>query len=220
MKNILIFGASGHGKVIIDIVEKEHIYNISGLIDDNKNLPVDFSGYRLLGTTDEIIHIIKKCNIYGGIVAIGDNWIRSKIVNKIREILPDFIFVNTIHPSAQIARNVTTGKGCVVMAGAVINSDTRTGDFCIINTGSSVDHDNIIEDYASIAPGVTTGGNVKIGSFSAVSLGASIIHGVTVGEHTVVGAGSTVLKDLPSYVVAYGTPAQVVRERHAGEKYL
>ncbi len=220
MKNILIFGASGHGKVIIDIVEKENIYNISGLIDDNKNLPVDFSGYKILGVTDETLHIIKKYNIYGGIVAIGDNWIRSLVVRKIRDISPDFVFVNAIHPSARIARNVTTGKGCVVMAGAVINSDTRTGDFCIINTGSSVDHDNIIEDYASIAPGVTTGGNVKIGSFSAVSLGASIIHGVTVGEHTVVGAGSTVLKNIPSYVVAYGTPAQVVRERQAGEKYL
>ncbi len=220
MKNILIFGASGHGKVVIDIIEKEHIYNISGLIDDNKNLPVDFSGYRLLGTTDDIIHIIKKYDIYGGIVAIGDNWTRSKVVGKIKSILPDFPFVNTIHPSALIARDVTTGKGCVVMAGTVINSNTRTGDFCIINTRASVDHDNIIEDYASIAPGVTTGGNVKIGSFSAVSLGANIIHGITVGEQTVVGAGSTVLKDLPSYVVAYGTPAQVVRGRKAGEKYL
>ena len=220
MKNIIIFGASGHGRVIIDIVEKEHIYNISGLIDDNKNLPVDFSGYKLLGTGDDIVHIIKKYDIYGGIVAIGDNRTRSNLVRKIREILPDFVFVNAIHPSAQIARNVTTGKGSVVMAGAVINSNTRTGDFCIINTRASIDHDNIIEDYASIAPGVTTGGNVKIGSFSAISLGASIIHGVTVGEQTVVGAGATVLKDLPSYVVAYGTPAKVIRKRKAGEKYL
>ncbi|MEQ8186739.1 MAG: acetyltransferase [Candidatus Eremiobacterota bacterium] len=220
MKNILIFGASGHGRVIIDIVEKEHIYNISGLIDDNKNLPVDFSGYKILGITDDILHIIKKYDIYGGIVAIGDNWTRSEVVRKIRGFLPDFIFVNAIHPSAQIARNVTTGKGCVIMAGTVINSNTRTGDFCIINTGASVDHDNVIEDYASIAPGVTTGGNVKIGSFSAVSLGANIIHGVTVGEQTVIGAGSTVLKDISSHVVAYGTPAQVVRGRKAGEKYL
>ena len=221
MKNIVIIGASGHAKVIIDIIEKENIYKIKGLLDDRAEEMEDtFCNYNLIGKTSDLPGIMEKENIYSGIIAIGDNWIRYKVLKKIKEIAPDFSFINAIHPSSEIAGNVKIGKGNAIMAGTVINSDSRIGDFCIINTGASIDHDNCIEDFASIAPGVTTGGNVSIGSFSAVSLGASLIHGISIGEQTVIGAGATVLKNIPSLVIAYGTPAKVIRDRKAGDKYL
>jgi acetyltransferase-like isoleucine patch superfamily enzyme len=72
----------------------------------------------------------------------------------------------------------------------------------------------------SFAPHSCAGGNVGVDDCSAVSLGANIIHAIRIGAHTVVGAGATVLKDLPDHVVAYGTPARVVRSREAGERYL
>jgi len=219
--NIVIFGSSGHSRVIIDIIEKENKYSISGLLDDKFESPgTVFFGYELLGNISSLRDVIKEKDIHGGIIAIGDNWIRFKVMEKILAMVPDFNFITTIHPSAVLARNVTIGKGTAVMAGAVINSDSKIGDFTIINTSSSVDHDNIIEDFASIAPGVTTGGNVNVGKYGAVSLKAGIIHGITIGEHTVIGAGSVVLKDIPPFSVAYGVPAKIIRERKKGERYL
>lgn len=41
--------------------------------------------------------------------------------------------------------------------------------------------------------------------------GVIICPGVRIGADTVVGAGAVVTKDLPSGVVAVGTPARVVR---------
>jgi len=61
---------------------------------------------------------------------------------------------------------------------------------------------------------------VIIGAFAAVCQGANVIHGVEIGEHTVIGAGATVLDNMPPRVVAYGTPARVVRARDPGEPYL
>jgi acetyltransferase-like isoleucine patch superfamily enzyme len=106
------------------------------------------------------------------------------------------------------------------MAGAIINPNSTIGEHCIVNTASSIDHDSILERFSSVAPGVITGGNVRVGEFSALSLRAAVIHGCSIGPHTIVGAGATVLKDIPAFAVAYGTPARVVRTRAAGEKYL
>jgi acetyltransferase-like isoleucine patch superfamily enzyme len=90
----------------------------------------------------------------------------------------------------------------------------------VLNTKCSVDHDCFIDDYASISPGATIGGNVSIGSYSVIALGANVIHAKKIGQHSIIGAGSTVINDIGSHVIAYGTPAKVVRNRIQGEKYL
>lgn len=204
--------------MVIDILEKLNMYNIIGLIDSFKAKGTYVYGYEVLG--DETYIQANVSFIYGGIVAIGDNWVRSKVVSHILSIHPQFHFITAIHPFATIARGVTVGVGTVIMAGSVINSDTVIGEHCILNTKSSVDHDCTIRDFVTIAPNVTTGGNVKIGDFSTVSLGANITHSKEIGEHTIIGVGSSVLSNIGSYTVAYGTPARVVRSRMQGELYL
>jgi sugar O-acyltransferase (sialic acid O-acetyltransferase NeuD family) len=154
------------------------------------------------------------------LIAIGDNWKRHLVSEKVKSLLPQFQFVHVVHPSAQVARGVTIGDGSVLMAGAIVNSDSGVGRFCILNTRASLDHDSLMEDFSSLAPNAVTGGNVQIGTCSAVSLGASIIHGVKIGEHSVIGAGALVVDDIPHHSVAYGTPAKVMRKRVEGDKYL
>jgi len=218
--NIIVIGSSGHAKVVIDSIEKENKYEIIGLLDRFKEVGSSSFGYKIIGKEEDLPNLIKMYKIEGGIIAIGDNFIRYTVYNKILQNVPQFNFIKVIHPSAQIARNVLIGKGTVIFANTTISSEATVGDFCIINNNSSLDHGSKMSDYSSLAPGSIVGGNVKIGLFAAVSLGSKVIHGITIGEHTIIGTGATVLKDIPKYVVAYGTPAKVIRGRLAGEKYL
>lgn len=220
MENIFVIGSSGHAKVVIDIIEKQGLFRIAGLIDRFRPKGGMAFQYTILGTESDIPQLAASLNISGAIVAIGDNWTRSEVVSTIGQIMPDLKFVPAIHPSSQIGRDVSIGAGTAVMAGVVINSDTVIGEHCIINSHASVDHDNVIGNFVTIAPHAVTGGNVRINDYSVLSLGVNIIHGISIGEHTVIGAGATVLKDIPPYVVAFGTPARVKRQRRAGEKYL
>lgn len=220
MEKIVIIGASGHAQVIIDIVEQEGRFSIAGLLDMSRKPGETLLGYPILGPEESLPEWQASFGVTGGIVAIGDNWIRHKVVEKIRKIQPNFQFVTAIHPSASLGKEVKIGEGTVVMAGAVINPCSKIGRFCILNTRCSLDHDGVMEDFSSLAPGVTTGGNVQIGAYSAVSLGANLIHGIKVGKHSLVGAGATVLEDIPDYAVAFGVPAKVMREREKGERYL
>lgn len=220
MENIIIIGSSGHAKVIIDIVEKENKYTIVGLLDKFRRVGEEVLGYKIIGKEEDIPDLVVKHDLTGGIIAVGDNWIRKKNYKEIKSIAPNFTFVKTIHPNAQIARDVQIGNGTVIMAGAIVNTNSIIKNHCILNTNSSLDHDCFMDDFSSLAPNTAIGGNVKIGQFSAVSLGANVIHGITIKEHTVIGAGSVVLEDVPEFSIAYGIPAKIIRKREAGEKYL
>lgn len=218
MKKVVVFGSGGHAKVLLDTIEKINDYHILGVIDSFKDVNTTVYGYKILG--DETILLSLNSEIYGGIVAIGDNWVRSQVVEKVKKLIPNFKFVSICDPSAVISKSVVIGDGTVVMAGVVVNCDSQIGEHCIINTNSTVTHDCILGDYVSCGPGSLIGGNVKIGDYSAVALGANVIQSINIGEHTVIGAGSTVVKDIESNVVAYGSPAKKIRVRDIGEKYM
>ncbi len=214
MKDVLIFGAGGHAKVVADILLQSGRSKVRAFVDDR------LAGQSLLGIPvieEKAAWLEENCD---ALVAIGDNFIRSKVVKKILDYAPAISFGTAVHPTAVIASHVILGTGVVVMANAVINSATEIGAHCIVNTSASVDHDCVLSAFSSIAPGATLGGNCMIGDYSAVSIGAVLIHGIRVGEHTVVGAGSTVTSHLPANIVAYGSPAKEIRNRTVGERYL
>jgi acetyltransferase EpsM len=201
-----LIGAGGHARVIADILLSSGHAPAAFLDDAPKPnriyvIPV-IQGLELPEPTASVI------------IAVGDNFVRSTLATRYSK------FAVAIHPSAQVSRHAEIGPGSVVMAGAVINAGTRIGAHCIINTRASVDHDCFIADFAHVAPGATLGGNVQIGRGSMIGLGANVIHGLVIGAHTVIGAGSTVVHDVRDNVVAFGTPARVLRERAADDRYL
>ena len=201
-----LIGAGGHAKVIADILiacgrppaafldeAPQHNYVLGITVIKGLELPEPDSAV---------------------IVAVGDHSTRERLARRYS------LFDIAIHPTAHVARDAEIGPGSVVMAGAVINPGTRIGSHCIVNTNATVDHDCLISDFAHIAPGATIGGHVRVGAGSMVGLGANVIHGRTIGEQTIIGAGSTVVRDLPSCVVAIGSPARILRTRQAGDRYL
>lgn len=210
--DIVIFGAGGHAKVVVDIVEAQDVCHISCIIDHNCKSD-EFLGYPLL-------HEFSPSLPQAGIIAIGDNFVRAKVATDTLERSPNFRFVTAVHPSATVSRRSKVGSGTVIMPGVRVNSSTTVGQHCILNTNASVDHDNVIQNYVTVGPGATTGGNVTLEEFSMLGLGASCIHRTVIGKHAVVGAGSVVVRSIPSFSVAYGTPCRVHRMREAGDKYL
>jgi len=219
-QNVLIVGSSGHSKVIIDIFEKEGKYKIIGLLDAYRNVGEKTLGYKVVGKENNLPDLLNEHPNTKIFIAIGDNWIRQKVKEKILAIIPNIDFATTIHPSAQIGKNVIIGKGVAIMAGAIINSDTQIGDFTIINTKASIDHDCKMFNFSSLAPNSTTGGNVLIGEYSAISISATIKHGISIGKHTVIGAGALLMNDCGDNLIMYGIPAKKIRTREIGEKYL
>lgn len=220
MSKLVIVGASGHSKVVTDVVRAEQKLRLVGYLDANRPVGSEYLGRRILGRQEDVCAVIRKHDAALVLIAIGDNATRAAVATQVHGQVQDLDAAVAVHPDAHVAAGVEIGDGTVVMAGAVLNPGVTIGDHCVINTSASVDHDCTLGDFVSVAPGATLGGNVTVGERSFVSLGASLIHGVTVGADTVVGAGAVVVGDLPSRSVAYGVPARVVEERAPGDSYL
>ena len=220
MKNILIYGASGHAKMIVDIIHKNNNYTVIGFVDSFKPLNQDIYGYKIIGNLDELPNLIKEHNIYGIVIGIGDNFTRQKAYTKILKIAPTLKFVPVVHPSAVLANDIVIPRGTVVMPSVVINTNAKVGEFCILNTKSSLGHDSSMADFSSLASGVIISGNVQIGLCSAICLSTSIIQNVSIGNHTVIGAASLVLKSIGDCKLAYGIPIHTIKDREPDSKYL
>lgn len=190
-KKVVILGASGHAKVIADIIKKSGD-DVVGFLDDNLELQgkTIYDNKIVLGTTKE--DDVKKFEEYDFIIGIGNNRVR-KIIN---DKYPNIKWYTAVHPSSIIANEVEIGEGTVIMAGAVINPGTKIGKHCIINTCSSIDHDNVLEDYVHISPGSHLAGTVKVETGTWICAGVTVINNIIIGENNIIGAGATVIKDI------------------------
>lgn len=192
-----LYGASGHGKVIKEILEAKG-EKVDGFIDDNPQVN-EIGGIPVFHQSEQKSPMI---------VSVGTNEIRKRIVETL-----DCEFATAIHPSSIVSPSVRIGKGSVIMAGGIVNADSRIGNHCIINTGASVDHDCEISDFVHISPHATICGNVEIGEGAWVGAGSVVIQGVKIGKWAIIGAGSVVTRDIPDGVVAFGNPTVVKRNR-------
>lgn len=180
-----IFGASGHGKAVIEIVESQD--KVEGVFDD------DPSRQEVLGY--KVSRLPEKIDLSASyFIAIGDNQVRKKVRYRISDQVAYGVL---IHPSAMVSQRSVIGLGTVVMEGAIIKVDARVGDQVIVNTGASVDHDCKIGDFVHLAPRATLCGGASVGEGTIVGAGSVVIPGIKVGSWCKIGAGSVVTKDVP-----------------------
>ena len=205
-KEVIIIGASGHARVIADIIRISND-KLIGFLDDNPEVQgnVIFEDKKVLGTTKE--EDIQKFNNYYFIIGIGSNNVREKISNK----YPTLKWYTAIHPSAIIGSNVEIGEGTVIMPGTVINTGTRIGKHCILNTCSSLDHDNLLEDYVHVSPGSHLAGTVKVGKGTWICAGVTVINNINIANNNIIGAGATVINNIEESGNTYvGVPARKI----------
>lgn len=201
-RKLVIIGASGHGKVLLDIALKDG-YEVVGFLDDNeKAQPV--LGYPVLGRTADLVKYQADCSF---VIAIGANHIRERIASQY-----EVTWATLIHPAAVIGMDVEIGEGTVVMANAVINPSARIGKHCIINTGAVVEHDNQLEDYVHLSPKAVLAGTVAVGRRSQIGAGACVRNNLTITADVLVGAGAAVVKDIDEAGIYTGVPARKKKE--------
>lgn len=141
---------------------------------------------------------------------------RDRRVAMLRELLGAFGEGSEIRPPLQCDYGYRTTIGARTFANwglilldvatVTIGDDVQIGPHVQLLTATHPLEAGPRRDKWEAAEPIVIGDNVWLGG------GVIVCPGVTIGADTVVGAGSVVTRDLPSGVLAVGTPARVVRE--------
>ena len=201
MNRLVIIGAGGHGKVLADNALKNGYTDICFVDDRAEGKRMEFP---IVGTSADIEKMNDGKTDF--VIGIGNNSVRKKIAQTY-----DVNWVSLIHPSVQIAVNVSVGKGTVVMAGAVINACATVGAHCIINTRAVIEHDNVIEDYVHISPNAALGGTVHIAEQTHIGIGATVINNIEICGNCIIGAGAVIVRNIEEAGTYVGGPARKIK---------
>ena len=195
-----LYGASGHCKVIIDIITTAKEFEIEGIVDDNPIVDAIFD-IPVFNTA-----VFETFADKPFIIAVGNNSMRKRIVEDINAI-----YETAIHPQAVISLHTDIDTGTAVMAGAIVNADAVIGKHCIINTAAVIEHDCTLGDYVHISPNAALGGAVQIAEGAHIGIGATVLQGLKIGKWATVGAGTVIIEDVPDYAVVVGNPGKIIK---------
>ena len=200
---VLIYGAGGHGKVVLDALECSGRRVVGFVDDDTSRAGGEHCGHRIHVWPPEEVGEDAEY-----VVAIGDNEQRRQVTERVLGLRREL--GTAIHPCAIIARDVEIAAGAMILAGAVINPGARVGRGSIINTCAVVDHDCRIGEFAHVAPGARVAGHVRVGEGALIGIGATVNPRVAIGSGAVVGAGAVVTADVAAGATVVGVPARPV----------
>src|ERR1035438_9427585 len=212
MSDLVLWGASGHGKVVLDVARAMGGFKTVSFIDDacGESGP-EFCACQIFGAR-RYLQLLggKACPRF--LVSIGNNAMRAACFQRALEL--GLLPATLVHPSAVISESARIEDGTVVMPRVVVNAGAQIGRNCIVNTAAVVEHDCRVGDHVHLSPGVLLGGGVRVHSFAHVGIGAIALPGAEIGEGAVVGGGAVVLRSVPAGATAVGIPARVL-PRHA-----
>lgn len=196
---ILLYGAGGHAKALLEMIRAVGAFRLAGIVDDNPALAgASVLGVPVLGTRDALPGLLERgvflaANGVGGIINI-------EIRVRLFDLLAGYGFVFPIlrHPRATVEPSAQLADGVQVFANAYIGSSSVLHEKCMVNTGAIVSHDCEIGRYAHIAPGCLLAGHVHVGERALVGMGVTTIIGLKIGDGARVGNGAVLLADVPA----------------------
>ena len=214
MDDVVIIGAGGHGKVVLDVLQAQGKYRVAGFLDANASLAESYvCGVPVLGQINALPRL-RRQKIRRAIIAIGDNKARLAQVSDVDAAGMDL--VTAVHPTAFVSPRAKLGRGVVVAPQASVVTEAVVGDLVIVNTGAVVDHECVLGDGAHVCPGAALAGRVRVGRGAFIGIGANVIQCRTVGDFAVIGAGAVVIDDVRDGAKMVGVPARQIRGMSTG----
>lgn len=220
MQDIVVFGASGFGREMIEELDQQNKltqeYNILGFIDDDlQKQGQEINGFPVVGTSEFLLNTTKKIAV---LVCIGETAMRRYIAEKLQTnknlSFPNFFARNVLWNE----RVTEIGQGNIISFNTVLTVNVKLGDFNYINNHCSVAHDVCIGDFVTLSPATMLAGNVTVKNDVYIGIGSAIREGRTIGENTIIGMGSVVLDNIQDNSVAFGNPCKVKRTRQLEER--
>ncbi len=212
MDRVLIAGAGNFGREIASWIDGCRGYGtawkLAGFLNDDLHALDGFAEppERILGTIadyrpqpDERI-----------VLAIGDPKGKLQVAERLQQRGAQFL--QLIHQSAVVCRNVRLGAGVLIAPFAFVGGAADVGDFATVSVGSIVAHDVVLGAGCTLTGHCSLAGHVRLGKGVFMGTHACVIPQITVGDWAMLGAGSTIVRDVAAGSHVFGVPAKRIPE--------
>lgn len=208
---LILLGAGGHARVLIETLHLTDDYAVSGLLDPRTDLHgTQILGVPILGDDSELASLYRQ-GIRHALIALGSvgkATPRAQIFARVEAA--GFTCINLVHPRASVSPSATLGAGTVVLNGAIVGAGATLGANVIVNTAAVIEHDCVVGDHTHIATRACLTGGVTVGANAHIGANAVIRQGISIGAGAVVGAGSAVVRDVEPGITVVGVPARPI----------
>lgn len=205
LKTMLIAGAKGFAKQLLDVIYQLKLENETRFFDDLDENIHQLYQFRVIKSLPDARQFFEQTGPEFSL-GIGKPSVRKLLTEKLTGA--GGVLTSVISPYARIAPHAQVGKGCTIMTGAVVENDAVLGKGVLVNLNALICHDTVVGDFCEISPGVILTGGTSIGDYSFVGAGAIINPGIKIGSNVIIGSGAVVLRDVPDSVKVYGVPAR------------
>jgi sugar O-acyltransferase (sialic acid O-acetyltransferase NeuD family) len=203
---MLIVGAGGHAKEVLDILLHNYNNAVINFFDDTENAPEKMQEqFNVIHNVEGVEEYFKSDNQF--ILGVGEPKLRQLFFEQFINLGGQC--VNIISASS-ISSKYSSVKGDL-MHHVFVGSNATIGKGALMNTGSQVHHDAEVGEYAELSPCAVLLGKSTVGNFCRIGSHATILPNLMIGQNSIVGAGSVVTKDIPANCLAIGVPAKVIK---------
>ncbi len=203
---LVILGAGGHGRAVIELLRGIGGIEIIGLVDACPPAAA-MLGIPVLGP-EAVLPALRAEGVALACVALGDNTARLAAAARLEAL--GFALPPLVHPSVIQAGSAVVAGGAVVLPRVVLGACVRVGRLVIVNSGAILEHDVELGEAAHCGPGAVLAGGVRVGARALIGAGAACRPYVVIGADAVVGTGAAVVADVAAGSVVGGVPARLV----------
>lgn len=211
MHDLVIIGAGGFGREVIDLVEAVNSdssqWNLIGVLDDGVDPDpqgrLDRRGVAVLGKVADIVELPASTR---AVVAIGSSHVRQALVRR-----PEMLgrrFARLTHPTANVSRTAVVADGTLICGHVDVGADTVVGTHVHLDRAVQVGHDTVLEDLVTLHPAAIISGGCRLATGVEVGTNATVLPGRSIGQAAIVGAAACVVRDVDAGSVVRGVPAR------------
>lgn len=204
MKNLIIIGAGGWAKDVLDSIDYRN-FKMIGWLDDIKPAGTEHLGYPVLGCD---VETIENYSDYVYFIAIGHNGKRKAWWDKLKA--HNLSLINVIDRTAVVSPHAVIGEGNFIGKFTIVSSGASVGDNSIVNTRALVEHGSEIGNHVNLSTCTTLNGDVIVGEGAFVGSGSTVNGQITIGAWALVGSGAVVIKDVAPHKTVVGVPAREI----------